>query len=118
VEVLDVLEGPLLGPEGESWIKGPNLSKEFSGFLRVQALSGKASQDIESWKSCLKPLLDTKKEHVLSQLWYNINKVSEIDTYQSCLCSHMSVVISAGTPHAGEDSQCLTSILGQRCHYR
>ncbi|KAF8495845.1 hypothetical protein JB92DRAFT_2992064 [Gautieria morchelliformis] len=78
VEVLDVLEGPLLGPEGESWIKGPSLSKEFNEFLRVQALSGKASQDIESWKSCLKPLLDTKKEHVLNQLWYNINKASGV----------------------------------------
>ena len=79
MDVLDILQGPLSGPEGESWIKDTSVSGEFTEFLRVQALSDKASQDIESWRGSLKSIPDTKKEHVLNQLWFNINKVSEFD---------------------------------------
>ncbi|KAF8578003.1 hypothetical protein K439DRAFT_1621649 [Ramaria rubella] len=74
VQVLDFIEGPLLGPEGEEWVRNTSLSKEYNEFLEVQALSDKACQHVESWKSCLRPLIGTRKKSVLDQLWYNINK--------------------------------------------
>jgi hypothetical protein len=77
VEVLDLVEGPFLGIDGEIWIRD-SMRSEFSDFLRVQALSDTASRDIESWRSYLKPLIETKNEDVLKQLWYSINKVSDL----------------------------------------
>lgn len=88
MEVLDVLEGPLLGAEGESWIEDGSISRVFSEFLRVQALSDKASQDVESWRSSLRSIMETKKEHVFEHLWYNINKVNQIGYCEGWLCSH------------------------------
>lgn len=74
MEVLDLVEGPL---SGEKWISDTSMSKEFFDFLKVQALSDEASRDTEFWTIYLKPLTGTKKEDVMKQLWYNINKASD-----------------------------------------
>ena len=115
VEVLDIVEGPLLGTEGESWIRDASVSKEFTEFLRVQALSIKACQEVNSWKSCLEPLIgtqdaeswktslkqlgETTTEQLLSQMWYGINQVngnvlpSALTLPLNCLQSYQQVCL-------------------------
>jgi hypothetical protein len=72
---MDILEGPLLGNDGEGFTNTSSSSKEYAEFLNVQEMSLKASKDVEPWKSCLKCLIDMKVKDKLDVLWSLINQV-------------------------------------------
>ncbi|KAF8520493.1 hypothetical protein BU17DRAFT_89092 [Hysterangium stoloniferum] len=74
VQVMDILEGPLLGKDGEGWIKTSTSSSEYTEFLSVQEMSSQASKDVEPWKNCLKHLFDMKDKGKLDILWSLINQ--------------------------------------------
>jgi len=76
VEILDTLEGPLLGPEGQEWIRNTQISPEFTEFLRTAKLSDRASQDTEQWKDCFNTIASTKNQDTFGRLWKYIDLVS------------------------------------------
>lgn len=76
IQVLDLLESPLVGTEGENWVQNTvHMSKQFTQFLNAQAASAQACTLVDSWKPLLKPLRETKRRPILDELWRNINKV-------------------------------------------
>ncbi|KIJ49573.1 hypothetical protein M422DRAFT_246653 [Sphaerobolus stellatus SS14] len=74
VEVLDALEGPLMGKEGDGWIRNTPISPEYTEFLRRQDLSNRASMDVDSWSSCFKTIVAVKNKETFDRLWRAINQ--------------------------------------------
>ena len=79
VEVLEMLETPLLGPEGAKWkAEKPPITKEYDEWIHAQFLSDRAADMVANFKDLLYPLEKTKKQDVLDNVWKFINLVSTL----------------------------------------
>ncbi|GJJ06380.1 hypothetical protein Clacol_000571 [Clathrus columnatus] len=74
IQVLDMIEGPLLNEQGDNWLRNSVLSKEYVEFLRMQDLSQEAIKASPSWSTCFGRLIDTKDKDCLDLLWKTINE--------------------------------------------
>ena len=76
MELLELLERPLLGSDGDAL---KNLSREmpeeFDVWFDAQIQSDKASSYIQNYKSLTHPLVKTTKPQVLKDLWKCVNLV-------------------------------------------
>lgn len=75
IQILDILEGPLLGQQGEEWIRNTRISQEYKNFLRAEELSSRASKDIEGWRQYFSSLLNVRNKGMHDRLWEAIEKV-------------------------------------------
>ncbi|TFK23947.1 hypothetical protein FA15DRAFT_620109 [Coprinopsis marcescibilis] len=74
VELQTILEGPLLGPEGEAWRKEPRaMPEEFEKWVDAQFFSQKASNEVTNWKDFCFPLVATRKKDVMNNIWKTMN---------------------------------------------
>ncbi|KAI0696691.1 hypothetical protein BC835DRAFT_1271539 [Cytidiella melzeri] len=75
VQLLEVLETPLLGPEGEAWKKEERqMPEEFEKWVDAQLFSEKASRENANFQNMLVPIdIELKKAHVVETVWKYIN---------------------------------------------
>lgn len=75
--MLDLLNTPLLGQEGEKWKQEPREKpEEYLKWEDAQIFSVEAGQEIDAFKNLLVPLSKTKDKAVLDTVWKYINLVS------------------------------------------
>ncbi|KAI0062875.1 hypothetical protein BV25DRAFT_1855093 [Artomyces pyxidatus] len=82
VKLQEILEAPLLGPDGEKWRKLPRESpEEFIRWVEAQSSSDEASKTFEAnGLDIIFPLENTKKRNVLDMMWRRINAAYEKST--------------------------------------
>ncbi|TFK44345.1 hypothetical protein BDQ12DRAFT_672818 [Crucibulum laeve] len=74
VELQQILEAALLGPEGEEMKTLPRtMPEEFERWVDAQLFSEKASSEIGNFKDIIFPLEKTKNKAVLDNMWKFIN---------------------------------------------
>lgn len=74
---MELLESPLLGPEGEQWKKEERkVPEDFEKWVDAQLFSEKASREYASYQNLLVPI-DTElvKPHVVETVWKYVNLV-------------------------------------------
>jgi hypothetical protein len=77
LELQQLLEGPLLGPEGDAWKNLPReMSDEYERWIDAQIYSEKASELYANYKDIVYPLEKTKRRAVLENMWKYVNLVS------------------------------------------
>lgn len=77
VQLQELLESPLSGPEGELWKQLPrDMPEEYEDWVDAQIFSEKASKDISNFKDIIYPLEKTKMRNVLDNMWRLVNLVS------------------------------------------
>jgi hypothetical protein len=82
IEMRNMLLGPLLGTEGEEWLKGnrKNADGEIDEFFDAIMQSANVSGMHSRWASWAFPLKKTKSKAQLEDLWSQINTVSIHDS--------------------------------------
>lgn len=77
VELQQLLEAPLLGPEGDRWRTMPReMPDAFEQWSDAQVYSEKASAEYANFKDMIYPLEKTKNKAVLNNMWKYVNLVS------------------------------------------
>lgn len=77
VQLHEMLEAPLLGPDGDKWRKEPRqMPEEYENWVDAQILSEKASSNVDNWKHLVHPLEKTQDAKVLEKLWQTLHLVS------------------------------------------
>jgi hypothetical protein len=77
VHLQDILEGPLLGPDGQELKQlARSMPEEYEQWIDAQLFSRRASQKYANYQDTIKPLENTRKKHVLDTMWKNINLVA------------------------------------------
>lgn len=75
--MLDLLNTPLLGQEGERWKQEPREKPEqYLEWEDAQIFSVEAGKEIDTFKNLLVPLSKTKDKAILDTIWKYINLVS------------------------------------------
>ncbi|KAI0093110.1 hypothetical protein BDY19DRAFT_989781 [Irpex rosettiformis] len=75
VQLLELLESPLLGPEGEQWKKEERkVPEDFEKWVDAQLFSERASREYSNFQNMLIPI-DTElvKAHVVETIWKYVN---------------------------------------------
>lgn len=76
VHLQDILEGPLLGPDGEKLQQlARTMPEEYEQWVDAQLFSYRASQKYATYQDAIIPLDKTRTKHVLDTMWKNINLV-------------------------------------------
>jgi hypothetical protein len=76
VELRELLERPLLGPDGRKPSELPReLPAEYDLWLDAQILSDKASSHVQNYKDSIYPLSKTRSRQVLDKMWKCVNLV-------------------------------------------
>ncbi|KAF8973070.1 hypothetical protein BDZ97DRAFT_1779193 [Flammula alnicola] len=74
VELQELLEASLFGPEGEAWKQQPRqMPEEYESWIDAQIYSGKASNMFAAFKDIIFPLEKTRNRPVLDNMWKQIN---------------------------------------------
>ncbi|KAF8070672.1 hypothetical protein FPV67DRAFT_1488307 [Lyophyllum atratum] len=74
VELQQLLEAPLAGPEGEAWkAEQREMPEEYEAWVDAQIYSEKASGDYANYKDLIFPLERTRTKPVLETMWKYIN---------------------------------------------
>lgn len=77
--MLEIVEAPLLGPEGEALKRLPRgMPDEYETWVDAQLFSAKASQQHANYKDVVFPLDRTKTKQTLDTMWRYVNLVGEI----------------------------------------
>ena len=77
VELQDLLERPLMGPEGDAWKQLPReMPEQYERWVEAQIFSEKASNKFANFKDIIYPLEKSRKKHVLDNMWRYVNLVS------------------------------------------
>ena len=72
-----MLEGPLLGPEGDNWRKLPRtMPEEFEVWCDAQILSERASKELDEALDVVSPLQKAKNHVAVTDMWRRVNTVS------------------------------------------
>ncbi|GBE81159.1 hypothetical protein SCP_0308850 [Sparassis crispa] len=75
VQLLEMLESPLLGPEGETWKKETRkMPEEFEDWADAQIFSARASEKYANYADMIFPLEKTKSRHVLDNMWRQVDR--------------------------------------------
>ncbi|EMD37569.1 hypothetical protein CERSUDRAFT_114203 [Gelatoporia subvermispora B] len=81
VELQEMLEAPLLGPDGDKWRKEPRqMPEDFEHWVDAQIYSEKASKRVDNWTSDIFPIERTQHAQRLEKMWQTINLNYEADT--------------------------------------
>jgi hypothetical protein len=76
VELQELLEGPLLGPEGNALKTAPrDIPEEYSFWFDAQLHSEEASKHTKNYEGLIHPLSKTKDHRTLENMWKCINLV-------------------------------------------
>lgn len=76
LELQELLESPLLGPQGEKLKSLPRqMPEQYDRWLDAQIYSNKASESYANLKDLVNPLERTKDASVLDNMWKSINLV-------------------------------------------
>jgi hypothetical protein len=76
LQLQEILEAPLSGPEGEEWKKSPRPTpEELELWIDAQLFSKRAMDATASFKDLVFPLEKTRKLDALQKLWKAINAV-------------------------------------------
>ena len=76
MELQDILEGPLLGPDGHSLKNLPRaMPEEYEQWIDAQLFSARASQKYANFKDVIYPLEKARNTQVLETMWRFINLV-------------------------------------------
>ncbi|KAF8444599.1 hypothetical protein L210DRAFT_978319 [Boletus edulis BED1] len=74
LELRELLESPLLGPEGEKLRTLPRqMPEQYDKWLDAQIYSNKASESYANFKDLIHPLERTKDASVLDNMWKRVN---------------------------------------------
>ncbi|KAJ8696378.1 hypothetical protein PTI98_006252 [Pleurotus ostreatus] len=74
VELLDLMEAPLLSPEASGWRNSRSSAPAaYDEFLDAQRYSLEATKNTANWKDLVSPLEKTKMPHILESMWKTIN---------------------------------------------
>ncbi|KAG6920263.1 hypothetical protein DXG01_005032 [Tephrocybe rancida] len=74
VELQQLLEAPLAGPEGEAWkAEARQMPADYESWVDAQIFSQKASAKYANYKDVIFPLEKTKTKTVLDNMWKYIN---------------------------------------------
>jgi hypothetical protein len=77
VELQDMLEGPLAGPDGDEWKRLPReMPEQYEKWVDAQIYSEIAANKSANFKDIIRPLESTKRAPVLATMWKYINSVS------------------------------------------
>ena len=80
-----MLEGVLLGPEGEAWKKEPReLPESYEAWVDAQIFSARATAMWDVYSDLIFPLENTLKRSVLDQFWTYTRKVRRRAYNTSC----------------------------------
>lgn len=84
VQMLAIVEAPLLGAEGEALKKLPHtMPDEYEAWIDAQLLSAKASQQYANYKDVIFPLERTKAKQTLDTMWRYVNLVGDQDSVRT-----------------------------------
>ena len=76
LELQELLENPLLGPQGEKLRTLPRqMPEQYERWLDAQIYSNQASESYANFKDLINPLERTKDPTVLDNMWKFINLV-------------------------------------------
>jgi hypothetical protein len=76
LQLQEILEAPLYGPEGEEWKNAPRPTlEEYETWQDAQLFSKRALQATANWKDIVQPIEKTRKLDVLQKMWQTINAV-------------------------------------------
>lgn len=76
MQLQEILEAQLLGPQGEQWRKQPrSVPEEFTRWIEAQSLSEEASRGLGNKLNIIFPLENTMKKDVVNAMWIRINDV-------------------------------------------
>ncbi|KDQ27753.1 hypothetical protein PLEOSDRAFT_1024380, partial [Pleurotus ostreatus PC15] len=74
VELLDLMEAPLLSPEASGWRNSRRSAPAaYDEFLDAQRYSLEATKNTANWRDLVSPLEKTKMSHILESMWKTIN---------------------------------------------
>ncbi|KAG5647031.1 hypothetical protein DXG03_001401 [Asterophora parasitica] len=74
VELQQLLEAPLAGPDGEVWKSEPRqMPEEYEAWIDAQLYSERASGDCANFKDIIFPLEKTRTKGVLDNMWKYVN---------------------------------------------
>jgi hypothetical protein len=77
VDLLEMLEGPLLGPDFLTWTQGSRqMPEEYMIWEDAQLLSLSASREYRNFEDLVWPLERTKDKNHLNTLWTQIDNVT------------------------------------------
>ena len=113
VELREMLDSVLLGPEGEKWkqtrgeLEHP---QEYEDWLDAQAMPSRMKLHVSNWKDVIYPLEKTRSRSVLEDMWYYINVVRTNDLYlrvhffvlNICYPTELQVIHRQGSRYAME----------------
>ena len=76
MQLQEILEAPLLGPQGEQWRKQPrSVPEEFTLWVEAQSLSEEASKSLGKMLGIIFPLKNTMNKDIVNAMWIRINDV-------------------------------------------
>ena len=76
LQLQEILEAPLLGPQGEQWRKQQrSVPEEFTLWMEAQSLSDEASKRLGNKLGIIFPLEKTMKKEIVNAMWIRINDV-------------------------------------------
>lgn len=76
LQLQEILEAPLLGPQGEQWRKQPrSVPEEFTLWVEAQSLSEEASKRLGNKLGIIFPLEKTMNKGIVNAMWIRINDV-------------------------------------------
>ena len=79
MQMLAIVEAPLLGAEGEALKRLPHdMPDEYETWVDAQLFSAKASQQYANYKDVIFPLERTYSKQTLDMMWRYVNLVGEI----------------------------------------
>jgi hypothetical protein len=83
VELMEMLDVPLFGPEGDEWRNQPcKMTQEYGDWIDAQFHSREASDMFANFKDVIFPLEKTMKQPKLDEMWKIINSVCSLSTVQ------------------------------------
>ncbi|OCH91443.1 hypothetical protein OBBRIDRAFT_753183 [Obba rivulosa] len=81
VQLQEMLEAPLLGPDGEKWRKEQRqMPEEFENWLDAQIYSDKVSKKVDNWEQLVFPIEKTQHAQILDKMWQTVNLNYEAET--------------------------------------
>ena len=80
VQLAELLDSPLVGPEGDAWKKSfneqhPPKPEDFEAWADAQIFSLEAVQEYPKFKEMIYPLTEAKNKNVIQDLWKFVNLV-------------------------------------------
>lgn len=109
VDLLDMLEGPLIGPESQRWKSEPRtMPEEYEHWQDAQLFSNEAVKEYAIIKEMVNPLEMMKKKANVDRLWQQVNYVRIYHSAYKKDSSLMTISELRGQVRA-EDSDALGS---------